>query len=179
MNVLGIDPGQGGGLAVVYADRSVEAWPMPQTELDLWELLRRFKQPSEKGTWIKAYLERVSSAPGMGSTGAFSFGSNFGAIRMGLAAARIPFEMVSPHVWQKGYALPPLPKVPPAPGKRATADEVDGWKKAKQARNKAQREKKNALKARAQELWPSIRITHAIADALLIAEWGRRKEVHE
>ena len=33
---------------------------------------------------------------------------------------------------------------------------------------------KRISKARAQELWPSIKITHAIADALLIAEHTRR-----
>ena len=34
---------------------------------------------------------------------------------------------------------------------------------------------KNVSKTRAQELFPSLKITHATADALLIAEWGRRK----
>lgn len=33
---------------------------------------------------------------------------------------------------------------------------------------------KNVTKARAQELFPAIKVTHAIADALLIAEYGRR-----
>lgn len=33
---------------------------------------------------------------------------------------------------------------------------------------------KNVSKAKAQQLFPELRITHAIADALLIAEYGRR-----
>jgi len=33
---------------------------------------------------------------------------------------------------------------------------------------------KNVSKRRAQELFPEIKITHAIADALLIAEYARR-----
>jgi crossover junction endodeoxyribonuclease RuvC len=33
---------------------------------------------------------------------------------------------------------------------------------------------KNVSKARAQELFPEEKITHAVADALLIAEYGRR-----
>jgi crossover junction endodeoxyribonuclease RuvC len=33
---------------------------------------------------------------------------------------------------------------------------------------------KNVTKAKAQELFPALTITHAIADALLIAEYGRR-----
>lgn len=35
---------------------------------------------------------------------------------------------------------------------------------------------KNVSKRKAQELFPDLRITHAIADALLIAEYGRRTE---
>jgi crossover junction endodeoxyribonuclease RuvC len=35
---------------------------------------------------------------------------------------------------------------------------------------------KNISKHRAQELFPRLQVTHAIADALLIAEYGRRKE---
>ena len=33
---------------------------------------------------------------------------------------------------------------------------------------------KNVTKAKAQQLFPGVKITHAIADALLIAEYGRR-----
>jgi crossover junction endodeoxyribonuclease RuvC len=36
---------------------------------------------------------------------------------------------------------------------------------------------KNISKARAQELFPHLKITHAIADALLIAEYGRRQVI--
>ena len=34
---------------------------------------------------------------------------------------------------------------------------------------------KNVTKARAQQLFPGVKVTHAIADALLIAEFGRRQ----
>jgi len=34
---------------------------------------------------------------------------------------------------------------------------------------------KNVTKARAQALFPMVRVTHATADALLLAEWGRRR----
>jgi len=36
--------------------------------------------------------------------------------------------------------------------------------------------KKNVTKARAQQWFPKIKVTHGIADALLIAEYGRRVE---
>jgi crossover junction endodeoxyribonuclease RuvC len=38
---------------------------------------------------------------------------------------------------------------------------------------------KNVSKAKAQELFPNMKITHAHADALLIAEYGRRVEFKE
>lgn len=34
---------------------------------------------------------------------------------------------------------------------------------------------KNVSKSKAQQIFPSLKITHAIADALLIAEWNRRQ----
>jgi len=46
------------------------------------------------------------------------------------------------------------------------------WQKALGCMTKGD---KNASKAKAQELFPSLKITHAIADALLLAEWLRRQ----
>jgi hypothetical protein len=62
---------------------------------------------------------------------------------MGLTAAGIPFERISPQAWQKSL------------GCMTGGD-------------------KNISKRRAQELFPTMNVTHATADALLIAEYGRR-----
>jgi Holliday junction resolvasome RuvABC endonuclease subunit len=45
------------------------------------------------------------------------------------------------------------------------------WQAAMQCRTKGD---KNVSKRRAQELFPSVKVTHATADALLLAEYGRR-----
>ncbi len=45
------------------------------------------------------------------------------------------------------------------------------WQKGMQCLTKGD---KNVSKAAAQRLWPKIKVTHAIADALLIAEYGRK-----
>lgn len=50
------------------------------------------------------------------------------------------------------------------------------WQKALGCMSKGD---KNVTKSRAQELFPGIKITHAIADALLIAEYGRREEIRK
>lgn len=48
------------------------------------------------------------------------------------------------------------------------------WQKAMSCRTGGD---KNVSKAKAQELFPSLKITHANADALLIAEYGRRTQL--
>jgi len=45
------------------------------------------------------------------------------------------------------------------------------WQKAMKCMSKGD---KNVTKNKAQELFPNIKVTHAIADALLIAEYGNR-----
>lgn len=50
------------------------------------------------------------------------------------------------------------------------------WQKAMGCLSKGD---KNVTKAAAQRLWPNLRITHSIADALLLAEYGRRLEVRK
>lgn len=146
VRILGIDPGKSGGIAWLDG-----AQKMPATERDLWNLFHYggFGQHF-------AYIEKVHAMPGdgerhTGGSRAFNFGMNYGMLRMALIAASIPFETVTPAKWQREFKLPTL----------------------KQAGTPVK--KKNAHKARAQELFPSLTITHAVADALLIAEFGRRR----
>jgi len=123
----------------------VGARKMPDTERDVWEFFQR-------GAFGEhfALIEKVHAMPGQGVTSMFNFGVSYGQLRMALIAASIPFETVSPAKWQRSFGLPTL------------KDAGSGTAK------------KNAHKAKAQELFPSLRVTHAIADALLIAEYGRR-----
>ncbi len=44
------------------------------------------------------------------------------------------------------------------------------WQKGMQCLTKGD---KNVSKAAAQRLWPTVKVTHAIADSMLIAEYGR------
>lgn len=170
MIYLGLDPGASGGIAAIGDDRALLlAEPWPEGDRDILDLIRR----AAGGGRCFAILERVSSAPGQGIAGAFSFGGHYRALRMALAAVPVSFEEVPPTVWQKPFGLPVLPKVPML-GKVATVEEVEAQKKARKERSAAQRDKKNALKTYAQKLFPSVKVTHAVADALLIAEWGRR-----
>ncbi len=45
------------------------------------------------------------------------------------------------------------------------------WQKGMQCLTKGD---KNVSKSAAQRLWPKVKVTHAIADSMLIAEYGRK-----
>jgi Holliday junction resolvasome RuvABC endonuclease subunit len=145
MITIGIDPGINGGIAVLGHQGYAQAYKMPPTNKDLWELIQEIKAAADFEKYpIKATLESVSASPQMGVKSAFTFGNGFGHLEMALTAAGIPFERVRPQVWQK------------AMGCMTGGD-------------------KNISKRRAQELFPSLKITHSTADALLIAHYGTKQ----
>ena len=133
---IGIDPGKSGGIAIIADGCEPWAVKMPETERDIYDTIRALRSWSDRDA--VALIERVHSSPQMGVVSAFTFGSGYGALRMALIAAEIPFTEVTPAVWQKTQ------------GCRTNGD-------------------KNISKARAQQLFPTLKITHATADALLIA----------
>lgn len=163
MIIIGIDPGSSsGGIAISNSFGSqifVEAYGMPETEVDICELLLKAKilaRPiigtQDEQMKFVAYLEKVHSMPKQGVSSVFTFGQNYGMLRGILAALGIKREFVTPQKWQKAMGCI-TPK---------------DWTKTR---------KKNFHKSKAQELFPGMKITHAIADALLIAEYGRRQEI--
>ena len=146
---MGIDPGASGGI-VIIAPKEAKAVKMPATERDVWQVF----VGCATRHWDKrmhAYIEHVHSMPAQGVKSTFTFGRNYGMLRGFLIAAEIPFEEVSPAKWQRYWGLPTLKEC----GDSKTV-------------------KKNKHKAKAQQLFPSIKMTHALADACLIAEYGRR-----
>lgn len=145
---IGIDPGKNGGIATIDDDGTPAAWKMPPTETDLWDILHEYDTAT-----ITAAIEKATGMiPGArGSMGIAKLQYNRGCCVMALTAAGIPFVEVQPAKWQKEFGLY---------GKK--------WK--------SDTEKKNAHKRVAQQLFPTLKITHRIADALLIAEWLRRTE---
>jgi len=171
---IGVDPGLSGGIGVIREEFSLhgtnnigtkaEAFKMPATEMDLYELLKKFaswghlafKNP------IFCYLEKAQAFPGgikfvkcprcsamlktkqaQGVVSTGKFLQQYGTIRGILTALHIPFETITANTWQKAL------------GCQTRGD-------------------KNISKAKAQQLFPDIKVTHAKADALLIAEFCRR-----
>lgn len=173
---VGIDPGASGGLSSLAPSHgSVSAQKMPETERDRWDWIKSQRMPGRK---VVAMIEKVGGfikgnpAPG---SAMFSFGASYGGLRMALIAAGIPFEEVTPQAWQKGLGIPPRK---PHTGKRKvkiTKGKNKGKWREEKFGGETDGQFKNRLKARAQQLFPENEVTLAIADALLIAEFCRRK----
>ena len=95
MKILGIDPGQNGGIAVIADGELIECVAMPQTEHDINEVLERHKDAKV------AFLEQVHSMPKQGVASTFTFGKGYGFLRGVLVANKVVFLDVTPNEWQK------------------------------------------------------------------------------
>lgn len=147
MNIIGIDPGKEGGIVLLSDDTSV-VLPYSlknSTEYDISTLIVELKLLGD----CYCFIEKVGPARKQGVASMFTFGQGYGFLRGLLVAHKIPFEEVPPTVWQAYLKCRP----------RGTFSRA---------------EHKQHLKQRSQQLFPSINITLATADALLIAEYGRR-----
>ncbi len=143
---IGIDPGKSsGGLGIIRIDGhpSAEAYACPQTMQDMLRLLKIIRSILEID--VKAVIEKVHGFSGQCAGASFSFGANYGAWLMALTALHIPYKEVAPGTWLKRYGKMPKGKTP----------------------------RKNRLKELAQQRFPQLKITHATAAALLIAEYAK------
>lgn len=94
-----------------------------------------------------AVIEKVHSSPQMGVRSAFTFGQGKGALLMALAVNTQLNQLIYEEVTPRKW--------------QQSLSCLSGGDK-------------NVTKERAQRLFPKIKITHAIADALLIAEYAKR-----
>lgn len=109
MNILGVDPGATGGLAIVDSGRMtiISGCRMPTYKFKKKALV----SPNGVMAFVGSIsidlvvVEQVNSMPGQGHTGAFSFGRTTGAIEAvaGLLCPRL--EWVPPSTWKKHFGL--------------------------------------------------------------------------
>ena len=152
--IIGIDPGGNGGIAVLGLDGSVvSVAKMPETPNDILEYLRKYGGTELFGTDAVCYMEKVGNGiPGQSSKATATFARHNGHLEMALLALGIKTNEVTPQKWMKYYQL----------GKSSDYSKGE-WK--------------NRLKSKAQQLFPKEKVTLAVSDALLIAEYGRIIEV--
>lgn len=144
--ILGIDPGQAGGFALLTLSGEIVAvWPMPETERDVCEGISEFAPRI-----ATVALEKVNAFTGKdrtrGVASTAKFMQGYGFLRGVLTVLQLRVEDIRPQVWQQSLGC------------------LTGGKKA------VTRQKAQQLFPRCH-----VRITNKIADALLIAEYARRQ----
>jgi len=144
---IGIDPGAQGGMAALLDGGAVCFTSMPKDEAGIWRWVRSFEPDGDRD--VRAVIEQVQGYIGEGQPGSsmFKFGQGYGTLRMALVAAGIPFEAVTPRVWQSALSIPP----------RKKSENRGQWKQR--------------LKTEAEIRYPRLLVTLAVADALLLAEY--------
>jgi len=113
MNILGVDPGVHGGLAIVAveangaAPRLVDAIDIPITGVGAKERVDVIAIRA----WIEQYepqhalVERAQAMPKQGASSGFKYGRAVGAIEAAIALCEIPLTIVEPTAWKKFHAL--------------------------------------------------------------------------
>lgn len=151
MIYLGLDPGAGGGLAALDQQGGIVAVnKMPGTPREMFE-------------WLLAARTSADRTPTpVGATSCWA--------TLEKVSTSPQMGVVSAGTFMRGYGRLEM-------GLTAAGipyDEVrpQVWQSHLGCLSKGD---KNVTKARAQALWPAATITHALADALLLAEFGRRR----
>ena len=159
--IIGIDPGVYGAVACltpsgpfVYDMPTYKKGKRPHTcEATLAEkLVGAYRVKSY------AFVESVHAGHGYGGVQSFSFGESFGIIKGVLAALEIPYELVSPQKWKKAMAVPSGDKKNSVPIALRLFPTLTGQLTSKKKGGDCS----------------CIKNLDGRADALLIAEYGRR-----
>lgn len=116
MITCGIDPGISGAISFFNAGILERVIDLPVIEIVVGKGKRRQLVPAAlaEALWQSGllhspdhvYLEHVSSRPGEGAVGAFSFGRGFGQIEGTLAGMGLPYTLVHPGKWKKALGVP-------------------------------------------------------------------------
>ena len=139
---MGIDPGYSGAVVLVGGTGAfIAGIRCKETEHDIAAFFKDYGRAVNG-----CFIEKVHSMPKQGVSSTFKFGTSYGFLRGVITAFDIPFKEVTPAKWQRTMGIPTIK------GETPTA-------------------KKNRHKAKAQQLYPKLKITHATADALLIARY--------
>lgn len=145
--VMGVDVGVNGGLAVLRADGTVEHLRAFKPTMTYPEIVAAARAGLEALIKIGGYAVFIEVIGHMPHDG--GLGSiTFGRVDGLLRGALLALGAVMKDVTPVAW--------------QSKLDCLSGGDK-------------NVTKRRAKELFPAVKITHAVADALLIAEYGRRK----
>lgn len=146
MTTIGIDPGTNGGIAWI-ADGKPCVEKMPGSLRDLWELICDITNHPRSTVDGRKYKAYLEQVHSSPQMGVKS------AFTFGNGFGHLEMALTAAGI--------PFERIRP-----------QVWQKAMGCMTKGD---KNVSKRKAQELFPSIKVTHAIADALLIASYGAKQ----
>lgn len=157
--IIAIDPGSiSGGIAWSFSGK-IRAEKMPPTPKDIYNFLVGIKcKAHAQDNAIVCYVERVGGyVKGNSGPSATTFARHVGNLEMALLASGIAHHWVLPSKWMLFFIG--KPKYPPS-------------MKASQRKTR----RKNLIKVKAQGLYPGIKVTLNLADALGILNYGEFQE---
>lgn len=153
---IGIDPGNSsGGIGVIECHESgnniCHSYRMDKmTDTDIAKLFEEMRLVMESGVKVMAITEKVNAVYKSAANAMFSFGGNYYSIQMAMICNKIPFEIVLPAKWMSDFSM-----------KKTKGEGKPQWKLR--------------LRQKAEQIFPDAKIETNTADAILIAEYCRRK----
>lgn len=109
MRILGVDPGQAGGLAIVHGGRLVKGTRMPivkirgKAQVDARAVVRWWDDCLVP--FDVAVIEAVHAMPRQGVSSSFQFGRMLGGIEALVYSTGARVEYVAPAAWKKAMGL--------------------------------------------------------------------------
>jgi len=146
---VGIDPGMNGGICFIKPEMDsdfIKTMRCPKTVHEMAGIFEAGIGLASNTEDIILFVEHVWSFPGDGRVGAFRFGYNYGLWKGIAGANEIDVYNIAPRKWQ------------------GTLDVPNGL---------AGRDRKKWLKEYAEGLFPNIKITFNVSDAVLIANYAK------
>jgi crossover junction endodeoxyribonuclease RuvC len=102
MIIVGIDPGNNGGIALLHGERLIYADHLPIVGKTLsGHLLNNWFADIEPDTPAMVVVEQVHAMPKQGVSSTFNFGKAVGIIEGVIAARGLPITWVTPQRWKK------------------------------------------------------------------------------
>ena len=144
---IGVDPGANGGIAWIDYNGKACVEKMPDSLQDLWELICDITSYPRSSIDGRSYKAYIEQVSSSPQMGVVS------AFSFGRGYGNLEMALTAAGI--------PFERVRP-----------QVWQKALGCMTKGD---KNVSKRRAQELFPDRKITHATADALLIAYYGTKQ----
>ena len=144
---IGIDPGKSGGCGMIVIEDGVEtsiSWKFPKDISLLNVQLMSCIPKNISYEDVHVMIEHVHAFPKQGSVSTFTFGQNLGQWEGTLHANELDFEYINPKQWIYWYDIKPG---------------ID------------KKERKRILLERAKSLFPNMKITFNVSDAMLIANY--------